>query len=41
MRLHVVEGSLSESPSPIVNPDLTQDEDEEQSDIIVGLIAAS
>ena len=41
MGLPIEEGSSNENPSPIVNPDLSMEEDEEQSDLTIGLIEAS
>ena len=41
MGLPLEEGSLNENPSPIVIPDMTLEEEEEQSDLFTGLIAAS
>ena len=35
------EESSNENPSPVVNPDMTLEEDEEQSDLFTGLVAAS
>ena len=39
MGLPMEEGSSNENPSPVVNPYLTVYEDEEQSDLTIGLIA--
>ena len=41
MELFVEEGWSNENPSPIVNPDMNLEEDEEQSDLTTGLIVAS
>ena len=40
MGLTVEEGSLNENPSPIINLDLTMEEDEEQIDLTTRLIAS-
>ena len=41
MGLPVEEGSSNENPSPVVNPNITVEEEEEQSDLFTRLTAAS
>ena len=41
MGLPMEEGLSNENPSPIVNPDITVEEEEEQSDLFTGLTATS